>query len=130
MALEEINEPPLTEYLPASDPVSNLTKLSHNVFIFVDPETRTPVRILAQGPFGMTEYDKAAGRYVVLGDESYDYVYELFNDFVKYTVDWDNQAAFDENEKSLALSKFSDGTLDEEWLKENTIFAGDVSKEE
>jgi hypothetical protein len=129
MTFEEIAPKP-TELLAGEESISNLTKLGHNVFIFVDPETRDIVTILAQGPFGVTEYDKEAERYVVLGDKDMEYIYDLFNNYVKYTVDWDNQGSFDKNDKSLALSKYSDGSLDEAWLKENTTFAGDVSAEE
>jgi hypothetical protein len=30
----------------------------------------------------------------------------------------------------MVFSKFVDGTLDEEWLKQTTIFVGDVLKKE
>jgi hypothetical protein len=129
MALEEYTTPE-ADVVAGDKTVSGLSKLSHNVFIFLDPETRSVARILAQGPFGVTEYDKDSGRYVVLGDKDMEYIYDLFDNYVKYTVDWDNEAAFDENQKSLALSKFSDGTLDEAWLKENTNFAGNPVTEE
>lgn len=110
--------------------VSNVTTLGHNVYVFVDPATREVQTILGMGPFGITEYNKDEDRYVLLDNSDTYKVRSLFNDYVKYAFDWKNEAAFDENNKSIALSKFVDGSLDEEWLKQYTKFAGDVLTEE
>lgn len=109
---------------------SKKTTLNIQDFIFLDPETRKVITILSLSPIGMHEYDPEAEKWVALGDSDTWRVRDLFNNYVKYQTDWENEKAFDENNKSIVLSKYSDGSLDEAWLKENTIFAGDVLKEE
>jgi hypothetical protein len=124
MAEEEV---PL---LPPGETVSELKDLNRTQIIFLDPESKKVETIIATGPFGVTEYDPEAKKWVSLGEDDTWRVRNLFNDYIKYHTDWKNERAFDENNKSLALIKFSDGSLNEEWLKENAIFAGDVLKEE
>lgn len=127
MAMEEIKEP--LELLADDEPISKATTLNHNVYFFLNPESRKVEAVIASGPFGVSEYDADAGKYVPLGESETWRVRNLFNTSVKYITDWKNPNAFDENDKSIALEKYSDGSLDEAWLKENAKFAGDVSTE-
>jgi hypothetical protein len=120
----------ITSLMPDNEAVSDKTTLNNVQIIFLDPKTRKVVTILGTGPFGTSEYDPKAKAWANLGESDTWRVRDLFNNCIKYETDWKNDNAFDENDKSLALIKFSDGTLDEKWLKENAIFAGDVLKEE
>ena len=127
MPMEEIATP--AELLADDEPISKVTTLNHNVYFFVNPETRKVDAVIASGPFGTSEFDPEAGKYVPLGESETWRVRNLFNTSVKYLTDWKNPNAFDNNEKTIALDKYSDGSLDEAWLKENAKFAGDVPTE-
>jgi hypothetical protein len=115
---------------PLENTVSGVTTLRNEIYVFVDPETREVQTIIGVGPFGTSEFNKDENRYVSLDASDTYKVRSLFNDYVKYLVDWKNTLAFDKNDKSMVFSKFVDGTLNEEWLKQNTIFVGDVLKKE
>ncbi|NBW15480.1 MAG: hypothetical protein EBR82_46585 [Caulobacteraceae bacterium] len=115
--------------LPENESVSKKTTLGRKIYIFLDPKTREVVDILADGAFGISYYNKEKDQWV-LAPGSYSWrVHDLFNDYVNYVVDWKNDEAFDENNKSLALVKYVDGTLNEEWLEEYTLFGSNPARE-
>lgn len=115
--------------LPENESVSKKTTLGRKIYIFLDPKTREVVDILADGAFGISYYNKEKDQWV-LAPGNYSWrVHDLFNDYVNYVVDWKNDEAFDENNKSLALVKYVDGTLNEEWLEEYTLFGSNPARE-
>ncbi len=115
---KQISKEPL---LADDSPISNKKTLDITINILLNPETKEVEAIISDDPFGVAEYDKDAKLWVPLHPEDTWRVTGLFNDSIRYVVDWSNKDAFDKNNKSIALSKYADGTLDEEWLDENTI---------
>jgi hypothetical protein len=94
----------------------------YDIFIYVDPTTNSVETILSSGAFGDSEYDPEARRWVALGEEDTCRVLDLTNRDSRYKIDWENDADFDFDGKIITLKKFSDGTLDENYLKSNTLF--------
>lgn len=109
--------------LAADEPISNKTSLDMSIHILLNPETKQVEAIFSDDPLGVSEYDKDEKAWAPCLPEDTWRITGLFNDSIRYVVDWNNSDAFDKNNKSLALSKYSDGTLDEQWLEENTILA-------
>lgn len=114
-----IREPLLAE----DEPISNRTSLDMSIHVLLNPETKQVEAIFSDNPLGVWEYDKDEKAWAPCHPEDTWRITGLFNDSVRYVVDWNNKSSFDENNKSLVLSKYFDGTLDEEWLEENTILA-------
>jgi hypothetical protein len=78
--------------------------------------------ILSSGVFGDSEYDPEAKRWVALGEEDTWRIRDLTNRSSRYKINWENETDFDFDGKVITLKKFSNGTLDKEYLDENTIF--------
>jgi hypothetical protein len=117
---EKLSKEPL---LADDSPISNRKTLGVSIHILLNPETKEVEAIISDDPFGVSEYDKDAKVWVPSHPEDTWRITGLFNDSIDYVVDWSNKNGFDENNKSLALIKYSDDTLDEQWLEENTILA-------
>ena len=114
-----IREPLLAD----DEGISNKKTLGVSIHILLNPETKNVEAIISDDPFGVSEYDKDAQVWVPSHPEDTWRITGLFNDSIDYVVDWSNKNGFDRNNKSLALLKYSDGTLDEQWLDENTLLA-------
>jgi hypothetical protein len=97
----------------------------YDIYIYVDPETDKVETIISSGPFGESEYDPNAKRWVALGKEDTWRIRDLINRDSRYMVDWDNDSDFDFEGKIITLKKFSDGTLDSKYLNKNTIFVNE-----
>lgn len=111
------------QLLAEDEPISNKTSLNMAIHILVNPETKQVEAVFYDSPLGVAEYDKDAQAWAPCLPEDTWRVTGLFNDSIRYVVDWNNSSSFDANSKSIAISKYSDGTLDEQWLEENTILA-------
>jgi hypothetical protein len=98
---------------------------NYDIFVYVDPETRGVETILSFGPFGDSEYDPEARRWVALGEEDTWRVRDLTLRSSRYAIDWDNESDFDFDGKIITLQKFSDGSLDEKYLQKNTTFVNE-----
>jgi hypothetical protein len=109
-----------------NESVSAKTDLSYDIFIYVSPQTGDIKSILSFGPFGESEYDAEAGRWATLGTEDTWRVRDLQRSNRRYKIDWDNDNDFDDEMRIITLQKYSDGSLTEEYLKENTILANEV----
>jgi hypothetical protein len=109
-----------------NEPPSTKTDLSYDIFIYVAPETGDINSILSFGPFGESEYDPEARRWATLGTEDTWRVRDLQKSNRRYKIDWDNDSDFDSEMQIITLQKYSDGTLDEDYLKKNTILANEV----
>lgn len=117
-------DPGTTEVtLAPAEAISRKKTLNTKIYIFLDPESKEVDSIIADFPFGLCSYDKDLDRWVATPTNYSWRIHELFNNYISYEVDWKNDQAFDEKNKSLALVKYVDGTLDENWLEENTIFS-------
>jgi hypothetical protein len=102
--------------------VYSKTTLGYNIYIYVEPETGEIETVLSFGGFGSGEYDPEARAWAATNVEDTWRIRELSNNYNKYKIDWKNEADFDENMDSITLQKYADGTLDEDYLKKNTIF--------
>jgi hypothetical protein len=109
------------QYLADDEPVSKATTLGHNIFIYLDSDTREVAAIVSEGPFGASEYDPEAALWVAMGAEDTWRIRDLDNNAIQYKIDWKNDNDFDENDDLITLKKYAEGTLDEEYLKANTI---------
>lgn len=98
---------------------------NYDIFVYVDPETSAVETIMSFGPFGDSEYDPEAKRWVALGEEDTWRVRDLTLRSSRYAIDWDNESDFDFDGKIITLNKFSDGSLDEKYLKKNTVFVNE-----
>lgn len=115
--------------LPEGESISKKTTLGRKIYIFLDPTSREVVDVIADGALGISVYNKEKAQWVITPASHSWRIHDLFNDYVYYIVDWKNDEAFDENDKSLALVKYVDGTLNEEWLEEYTLFGGNPAVE-
>jgi len=109
-----------------NESASSKTDLSYDIFIYVSPKTGDIESILSFGPFGESEYDVEAGRWATLGTEDTWRVRDLQKSNRRYKIDWENDNDFDDEMRIITLQKYSDGSLTEEYLKENTILANEV----
>jgi hypothetical protein len=98
---------------------------NYDIFVFVDPRTGEVETVMSFGPFGDSEYDPEARRWVALGEEDTWRVRDLTLRDFRYAIDWDNESDFDFDGKIITLNKFSDGSLDEKYLRKNTIFVNE-----
>jgi hypothetical protein len=106
----------------ADDTVYSTTTLNYDIYIYVEPTTGEIETVLSFGGFGDGEYDPEADAWVATTVEDTWRIRELTNNYNKYKINWKNKEDFDENMESITLKKYADGTLDEAYLKENTIF--------
>lgn len=109
------------QYLADDEPISKATTLGHDIFVYLDPETREVTTIVSEGPFGASEYDPEAALWVAMGAEDTWRIRDLDNNSIQYKIDWKNDNDFDENDDLITLKKYAEGTLDEEYLKANAI---------
>jgi hypothetical protein len=98
----------------------------YDIYIYLNPENGKVETILSYGIFGDSEYDPEAKRWVALGEEDTWRVRDLGLKCDKYKVDFDNESDFDFDGSNMTLKKFSDGTLDKEYLQENTILVNEA----
>jgi hypothetical protein len=111
------------ELLPPGETSSSKTVLNHDIFIFVEPETKEIETVISVGGLVNAEYDTEARAWVALAEEDTWRVRDMFNRLTRYKVDWNNEEDFDEELTSITLKKYADGNLDEAHLKKNTILA-------
>jgi hypothetical protein len=121
---EKLSKEPL---LADDESISNKKTLGVSIHILLNPETKNVEAVISDDPFGVSEYDKDEQVWVPAHPEDTWRITGLFNESIDYLVDWSNKDAFDKNNKSLALIKYSDGTLDEQWLEENALLANNPS---
>jgi len=110
-----------SDLLAPDEPISEKNSLGYEISIHVNPETREIETIVSNGPFGPSEYDPKAEAWIAMGIEETWRLRDLENNSVIYKVNWKNDNDFDENDDCITLKKYSDGTLNEEYLKENAI---------
>lgn len=111
--------------LPNESP-SSREDLDYDIFIYVSPTTGNVESVLSFGPFGESEYDPEARRWATLGTEDTWRVRQLQKLNKRYKIDWQNDRDFDDEMHIITLKKYADGSLDEEYLKENAILANNV----
>ena len=111
------------DLLPPGETPSSKTVLNHDIFIFVQPETKEIETVISVGGLVNAEYDPEARAWVALAEEDTWRVRDIFNRLTRYKVDWNNEEDFDEESTSITLKKYADGILDEAHLKKNTILA-------
>jgi len=114
------------EEIVVDEAPSSKTDIPYDIFIYVAPETGDIKSILSFGPFGESEYDAEAGRWATLGTEDTWRVRDLQRSSRRYKINWENDEDFDDEMKNITLKKYSDESLTEEYLKENTILANEV----
>ena len=107
-------------YLAKEEAISDKTDIGFDVHIYIDPSTRDIAGIWAHAPYGISDYSKEKDRWVAVSSRDKRGV--QWQDFAVYKIDWSNKADFDENNKSKILSMYADGSLDEDYLKQNAIF--------
>jgi len=110
--------------LLVGESISTKTSLNYDIYIYVSPKTGKVETVLSFGGFGDAEYDPKGKGWVALTTEDTWRVRDLTNNYIQYKVDWDNKSEFDENLESITLQKYADGSLDENYLKENAIALG------
>ena len=106
-----------------------LVTRDYDIYIYLNPETGKVETIVSYGLFGSSEYDPEAARWVALGTEDTWRIRDLGTKCDMYKVDWDNDSDFDIEGKNVALKKFSDGTLDANYLKKNTTLVREALSE-
>jgi hypothetical protein len=106
-----------------------LVTRDYDIYIYLNQETGKVETIVSYGLFGTSEYDPEAARWVALGLEDTWRLRDLSTKADMYKVDWDNDSDFDIEGKNVALKKFSDGTLDKNYLKKNTILVREALSE-
>lgn len=112
------------QYLASDEPVSSVKSLGHKILILVNKESGKVETILGIGPFGTSEYDKAAGGWAIASQDQTERINNLIDTLDGYVVDWSNNAAFDRKGESLALIKYRKNMLSKAWLEANTIYVG------
>lgn len=115
---------------PSTQPVPSKRPLDVTISVHLDPKTRSVETILISDPFGMSEYDPKASRWVALGQEDTWRVRNYVNSFATYQVDWSVEKAFDEADKLILLDLYSKGGLTEEYLKSHTKFVSESLPQE
>jgi hypothetical protein len=98
-----------------------LVTKDYDIYIYLNQATGKVETIVSYGLFGTSEYDPEAARWVALGLEDTWRLRDLGTKADMYKVDWDNDSDFD--------IEFSDGTLDESYLKKNTILVREALSE-
>ena len=109
------------EFFSDDEPISRTTSLGYTISIYLDPKTRKVDSIFSEGPFGTSEYDPEGESWVALETSDTWRLRDLENNSIIYHVNWKNDNDFDENDDLITLKKYSDGTLDEEYLKANAV---------
>jgi hypothetical protein len=112
----------------AGEGVSSKTDVGYDIFIYVRPNDGKIETILAFGPFGDSEYDPETRRWASLGEGDTWRVRELHKTSKRYKIDWDNDEDFDRDMHIITLQKFADGTLTEDYLKNNAILVNNAPK--
>ena len=97
------------------------TSLNYSIYVYVNPTTHKIDTIQSDGTLGTSEYDPKLARWVALGEEDTWRVRDLGLKDIRYEINWDNDNDFDFHGKNITLQKYSDGTLDENYLKKNAI---------
>ena len=115
---------------PSTQQVPSKRPLDVTISVHLDPETRAVETVLISDPFGMSEYDPEASRWVPLGQEDTWRVRDYSNSYPTYQVDWSNAKAFDKNDKLILLDLYSKGGLTEEYLKSHTKFVSESLPQE
>lgn len=99
---------------PAENP------LDYDVFISVDDSGEVD-SIWGSGFMGLGTWDPDLKRWVSISKGDPKLV--EWREMAAYSIDWDKEEAFDENDKFLGYELFSRGELTEDWLKENATLA-------
>jgi hypothetical protein len=116
--------------LPGDKPNTELKTFNTSVYIYLEPESRKIETIISYGPFVTSEYDPEADAWVPVDNGDGDRLFMYRNEYASYLIDWNNDEAFDENDKSIVYQKYADGTLTEEDLKKYCIFNGEAPEDD
>jgi hypothetical protein len=107
-----------------NESISSKTELAYDVYVYVSPETGAIETIMSFGGFGDAEYDPEGQGWVALSTEDTWRVRDLSNNYIQYKIDWNNEQEFDQDLESITIQKYTEGTLDENYLKQNAIAVG------